>query len=76
MSGQRSASAAGHVSLACGQPFNPFRVFNGIFKTEALVRAKGISAGAKMSYGRLTRYAGENGSVIRPYHASPRNRNG
>jgi len=69
MSGQRSASAAGYVSLAVGQPFNPFRVFNGIFIPEALVRSKELSAGAKITYGRLTRYAGENGEC---YPAVPR----
>ena len=61
MSGQRSTSAAGHVSLEVGQAFNPFGLFNGIYIPEALVKAKGLSAGAKMTYGRLTRYAGQNG---------------
>jgi hypothetical protein len=62
MSGQRSTSAAGHVSLEVGQPFNPFGLFNGIFIPEALVRARGISLGAKITYGRLARYAGEDGN--------------
>jgi hypothetical protein len=61
MTVQRSTSAAGYVSLEVGQPFNPFRLFNGIFIPDALVRAKGISPGAKITYGRLSRYAGENG---------------
>jgi hypothetical protein len=44
-----------------GQPFNPFRLFTGIFIPEGLVRAKGISPGAKLAYGRLARYAGQDG---------------
>jgi len=58
---QRSKSAAARVCLEVGQPFNPFRLFNGIFIPDALVREKGISPGAKITYGRLTRYAGEDG---------------
>jgi hypothetical protein len=61
MSGQRSTGAAQYVCLEVGQPFNPFRLFNGIFIPDALARQKGISSGAKMIYGRLGRYAGENG---------------
>lgn len=44
-----------------GQPFNPFRIFTGIFIPDGLVRAKGISPGAKLAYGRLARYAGQDG---------------
>jgi Helix-turn-helix domain len=47
--------------MQTGQPFNPFRLFTGIFIPEGLVRATGISPGAKLAYGRLVRYAGENG---------------
>jgi hypothetical protein len=61
MSTQRFTSAAGHVSLEVGQPFNPFRLFNGIFIPDALVRAMGLSPGGKITYGRLSRYAGEDG---------------
>ena len=62
MSRQRSPSAVGVVSLQIGQPFNPFKLFTGIFIPEALVRAKGVSPGAKLTYGRLSRYAGQDGS--------------
>jgi hypothetical protein len=62
MSRQRSTSAAGKVSLQVGQPFNPFGLFNGIFIPDALVRAKGVSPGAKLAYGRLARYAGQDGN--------------
>ena len=47
--------------MQTGQPFNPFGMFHGVFIPEGLVRAKGISPGAKLAYGRLIRYAGENG---------------
>jgi Helix-turn-helix domain len=46
--------------MQTGQPFNPFRLFTGIFIPEGLVRANGISPGAKLTYGRL-RYAGQDG---------------
>jgi len=61
MSKQLSKRSAEGVSLRVGQPFNPFGLFNGIFIPEALVRATGISPGAKIALGRLARYAGENG---------------
>ena len=61
MTRQRSTGAAGKVSLHVGQPFNPFGLFNGIFIPDALVRAKGVSPGAKLAYGRLARYAGRDG---------------
>jgi Helix-turn-helix domain len=47
--------------LAVGQPFNPYKLFTGIFLPEALVRYRGLSCGAKIAWGRLARYAGENG---------------
>jgi len=62
MSRQRSPSAEGRPCLQVGQPFNPFGLFNGIFIPEALMRAKNISPGAKVTYGRLARYGGEKGN--------------
>jgi hypothetical protein len=50
------------VGFRIGQPFNPFGLFNGIWIAEALVRAKSVSAGAKITYGRLARYAGRDGN--------------
>jgi helix-turn-helix protein len=44
-----------------GQPFNPFRLFFGVFVPEALLRFSRLSAGAKLCYGLLCRYAGEKG---------------
>jgi hypothetical protein len=50
--------------LQVGQPFNPFRLFAGIFIPEALVRFKDPSADAKLAYGRLARYAGQDGDCF------------
>jgi hypothetical protein len=50
-----------NVSLQPGEPFNPYRMFNGLFIPEGLVRCDSISAGAKLAWGRLARYAGEDG---------------
>jgi hypothetical protein len=48
-------------ALEVGQPFNPFGLFTGIFVPDALVRSTAISAGTKLTYGRLARYAGQDG---------------
>jgi hypothetical protein len=50
------------AALEVGQPFNPFGLFTGIFVPDALVRSPAISAGAKLTYGRLARYAGQDGN--------------
>jgi hypothetical protein len=50
-----------NVSLQPGDVFNPFRMFNGLYIPEALARCHWISAGAKLAWGRLARYAGEDG---------------
>src|ERR1022692_3471771 len=44
-----------------GQTFNPFRLFTGIFIPEAMVRYPHLSPSSKLAYGRLVRYAGEDG---------------
>jgi hypothetical protein len=46
-----------------GEPFNPYKQFPGIFVPEPICRFKGLSAGAKMIYGRLCRYAGKDGAA-------------
>jgi len=51
----------GPSPLEIGQPFNPYKLFTGIFVPDALVRTSRISAGAKLAYGRLSRYAGADG---------------
>ena len=38
---------------------------NGIFVPEAICKYRGLSAGAQLVYGRLCRYAGEDGKVYR-----------
>ncbi len=44
-----------------GEPFNPYRMFTGLYIPEGLARCAWISAGAKLAWGRLARYAGNNG---------------
>lgn len=44
-----------------GDRYNPYKLFAGLFVPEWLARNKQISAGAKLAFGRLARYAGENG---------------
>lgn len=46
-----------------GETFNPYRMFTGIFIPEAVCRYRSISAIEKLIYGRLMRYAGENGDA-------------
>ena len=58
---QAQCSARGRVSLQVGHPFNPYRMFTGLFIPEGLARCPWISAGAKLAWGRLARYAGQNG---------------
>ena len=55
-------------ALEVGQPFNPFGLFTGIFVPDALVRSTAISAGAKLAYGRLARYAGQDGKCYPAVH--------
>src|SRR5436853_6532664 len=50
--------------MQIGQPFIPFRLFTGIFIPDGLVRAPSISAGAKLAYGRLVRYGGQDGACF------------
>jgi hypothetical protein len=46
-----------------GQPFNPYKRFPGAQVPEGICRYKGLSPGAKLVYGRLCRYAGEDGAA-------------
>jgi hypothetical protein len=45
-----------------GQPFNPWRRFNGVFVPLGLLAFPGLSDGAKLLYGRLGLYAGKDGA--------------
>jgi len=47
--------------FARGQAFNPYGLFTGLFIPEALARCTSISTGAKIAWGRLARYAGQDG---------------
>jgi hypothetical protein len=49
------------ADLRPGEAFNPYRMFTGLFIPEALAQSDLISAGAKLAWGRLARYAGEGG---------------
>lgn len=57
----RDGQSANAVTFQSGQPFNPYRLFHGIFIPEALVRCLDLTPGAKIAYGRLVRYAGKDG---------------
>jgi hypothetical protein len=59
---QPPTGAAGKLRLEVGDSFNPCGLLNGIFIPEVLVKARGVSPGAKLTSGRFTRYAGENGT--------------
>jgi hypothetical protein len=50
--------------LQHGQAFNPYGLFTGIFVPEALARFTQLSPGAKLAYGRLARYAGQDGNCF------------
>ncbi len=47
-----------------GEPFNPYKLFFGIFIPECIVWYPYLSPGAKLCYGRLARYAGEKGKCF------------
>src|SRR5260370_14205433 len=49
------------LQLRPGEPFSPYRMFTGLFIPEGLARCSSISAGAKIGWGQLARYAGEDG---------------
>jgi hypothetical protein len=53
----------GRASVNVGERFNPYQRFPGIFIPEPICMFRGLSPGAKLVYGRLCRYAGENGEV-------------
>ncbi len=61
MSAEHSGKATKSVGLQRGQPFNPYRMFVGLFIPEGLARYSRLSGGAKLAWGRLARYAGMDG---------------
>jgi hypothetical protein len=44
-----------------GEPFIPFKKFNGLWVPEALACWRGVGPGPKLAYGRLMRYSGVDG---------------
>jgi hypothetical protein len=50
------------VGRQIGEPFNPWRRFNGVFVPLGLLAYPGLSDGAKLLYGRLGLYAGKDGA--------------
>lgn len=50
-----------------GQPFNPYRQFNGVFIPEALLSMSSVSAPAKLLYGQLARHGGRDGNAYPSY---------
>ena len=64
MASNHSAATSLHEShLQVGQKFNPYKRFVGIVIPEQVCKYRGLSLGAKLVYGRLCRYAGENGDA-------------
>ena len=61
MSAESNANTANGVGLQPGQPFNPYRMFVGLFIQEGLARCTWLSGTAKLAWGRLARYAGVDG---------------
>jgi hypothetical protein len=54
-------NASRGVGFRRGHPFNPYRMFTGVFIPEGLARCTWLSGGAKLAWGRLARYAGIDG---------------
>jgi hypothetical protein len=57
---------------ACGETYNPWRVFRGSFIPNAILSCTGISPTSKLVFGRLCQYAGENGIAYPSYSALAR----
>lgn len=52
-----------------GDIYNPWRMFHGCFVPNAVARCAGLSARAKLVFGRLCQYAGENGEAFPSYRS-------
>jgi hypothetical protein len=55
-----------------GDIYNPWRMFNGCFIPNAVLRCRDLSARAKLVFGRLCQYAGENGEAYPTYRTLAR----
>jgi hypothetical protein len=49
------------IEFFLGQPFNPYKVFTGVFIPDPLLTYRHLTPGAKLTYGRLCRYSGRDG---------------
>lgn len=52
------------VSLRPGEPFNPYRMFTGIFVPSGIGACRQLHQGAKLAYGALLRFAGRDGTCF------------
>ncbi len=52
-----------------GEPYNPWRMFNGYYISNAVSRCVELSARSKLVFGRLCQYAGENGEAFPSYRS-------
>ena len=52
------------AAFQIGQPFNPWKRFNGVFIPLGLLTHPGLSDRAKLFYGRLCLYAGKDGACF------------
>jgi len=53
---------------AAGEIYNPWRTFCGSFIPNAILRCRELSSTAKLTFGRLSQYAGEDGEAYPSYH--------
>jgi len=51
-----------------GEIYNPWRTFCGSFIPNAILRCRELSSTAKLTFGRLSQYAGEDGEAYPSYH--------
>lgn len=52
---------------ATGEIYNPWRMFNGSFIPNAILKCRKLSATAKLLFGRLSQYAGADGEAFPSY---------
>jgi hypothetical protein len=50
-------------SLTFGEPFNPYKLFKGIFIPDAICQRRCLLPGSKLVYGQLCRFAGKDGKA-------------
>jgi len=50
--------------LQPGEPFNPYRMFTGIFVPSGIAACRTLRQGSKLAYGALLRFAGRDGTCF------------